>query len=372
MVNEESVDTVEQQGAESDLDKAAKKLDKLIKERRELIQSLAAADFSSQRTRVAYILNLFPAARNSDVALSLKYWEVFQPELYNPDGIKPEVFFELERVQFLVRARAKIQNEYELFQADVKVRSRRRGMEEKMRESVIEDAAPRQTLQVFSDETGKTETHVIIGSVWVLSGRAVFTTTNAIKTWQATSNFANREMHFARFGKGDIDSVAQYLDVIINNREFLSFKLIATKRAHLKRSIEDTIQRLHEIMLLRGLEHELTSRRVGTPRHISVTLDEEQSLDQIALEHMRRQIAADLERDHGQAVTIESITTASSKHSPLVQLADVIAGSVNRRLNFQGARNHKDDIADLVIDRLGIEIEDFHDETLDAAVLFRL
>lgn len=40
-----------------------------------------------------------------------------------------------------------------------------------------------------------------------------------------------------------------------------------------------------------------------------------------------------------------------------MQLADVVAGSANRRLNFTGTRNHKDDIADLVIERLGIELD---------------
>ncbi|MFP3458946.1 DUF3800 domain-containing protein, partial [Psychrobacter sp. SIMBA_152] len=68
-----------------------------------------------------------------------------------------------------------------------------------------------------------------------------------------------------------------------------------------------------------------------------------------------------------------SIVAVSSKNSALVQLADVVAGSVNRRLNFAGTRNHKDEIADLVIERLGIELDsNERDVDLDATVMFRI
>lgn len=353
-------------------DPIAKKQETILKEKRALLDSLAGADFSQQRTRVAFVLNMYPAARNSDVVLSLKYWETFQPETYNPAGIKPEDFFKLERVPILVRARAKIQNEYELFQADDKVRRRRRGREEEMRDAVLEDAAPRQTLHVFSDETGKTEAHVIVGSVWVLNGRSVYGITKAIDTWKEKSTFFEREMHFAKLGKGDLNAVRGYLDVVQENREYLSFKLIAVPRGNLKRPIEDTVQRLHEFLLLKGLSHEVGSGRVGTPRYVTVTLDHEQSLDRIALEGIKGHIALGLQQEHGDAVVLEDIQTISSRKSALVQLSDMIAGAANRRLNFKGDRNHKDEVADLILDTLGIELEEGRDAGLDAAILFRI
>ncbi|WP_238361281.1 hypothetical protein [Burkholderia thailandensis] len=54
------------------------------------------------------------------------------------------------------------------------------------------------------------------------------------------------------------------------------------------------------------------------------------------------------------------------------QLADVIAGAANRRLNFKGERNHKDDIADRVMDTLGLTLEEGEAPEVDAAVLFRV
>ncbi|RQZ27152.1 DUF3800 domain-containing protein [Burkholderia sp. Bp9090] len=357
----------------ADADREAKRAAALLKAKESLITSLAGGDFSNQQTRVAHILNLHPAARNSDVALALKYWETFQPEIYNPEGIKPADFFKLDRVPFLVRARAKIQNEYELFQAEEKVRRRRKGREDEMREAVLNDEAPRQTLQVFSDETGKGEDHVIIGSVWVLNGRAVYDVTKAIKEWQGGSKFSKREIHFSAFGKGDLDAVADYLNLVAANREFLSFKLIAMNKRNSRRPIEEVVQRLHEFMLVRGLRHEIESGRVGVPRHVAVTMDEEQSIDRIALTEIRNRVTEGIERAHLEGVTFdERFNAVSSKDSALVQLADVIAGAANRRLNFKGDRNYKDEIADRVMDVLELKLDEEVAPGEDAAVLFRI
>lgn len=366
-------DATQEAAPASVADDDAKRAAARLKAKESLIASLAGGDFSNQQTRVAHILNLHPAARNSDVALALKYWETFQPELYNPDGIKPADFFKLDRVPFLVRARAKIQNEYELFRAEDKVRRRRKGLEDEMREAVLTDEAPRQTLQVFSDETGKGEEHVIIGSVWVLNGRAVYDATRAIKVWQAGSKFAKRELHFSAFGRGDMDAVGDYLNIVAANREFLSFKLIAMSKRNTRRPIEEVVQRLHEFMLVRGLRHEIGSGRVGVPRHVAVTMDEEQSIDRIVLAEMRNRVAEGVERAHLDGVTLdERFNAVSSKDSALVQLADVIAGAANRRLNFRGERNYKDEIADRVMDVLGLQLEEGVAPEVDAAVLFRI
>lgn len=61
--------------------KVLTKDEKIEKEKKELLSSVAAADFSSLKPRVAYVLNLYPHTRNSDISLSLKYWEIFQPDL---------------------------------------------------------------------------------------------------------------------------------------------------------------------------------------------------------------------------------------------------------------------------------------------------
>jgi len=123
------------------------KLARIEKEKKELLASLAGGNFTTQKTKVAAILNLYPESRNSDITLALKYWETFQPEIHNTLGILPKDLFRLERLHYIVRARAKIQNEYGLFPADAKVRNHRKKREEVMYDAVPEDVAPRKVIK---------------------------------------------------------------------------------------------------------------------------------------------------------------------------------------------------------------------------------
>ena len=345
---------------------------RLEKEKRELMSSLAGGDYTAMKTKVAAVLNLYPHTRNSDVALALKFWETFQPHIYKESGIMPKDLFRLERLHYIVRVRAKIQNEYGLFLADEKIRKHRKNREEDMLDAVIEDAAPRRVVSIFSDETGKTSEFVIVAAVWVLTGRAVFNLALAIQEWQQNSAWSKREVHFAKFGKNDFKALGEYLKVIQDNREFLSFKVIAMERAKTRRNIEEIVQKLHEHMLIRGAEHEVSSGRIDLPRNIEVTIDEEQSLDSFALTEMQRRLAVDFDNNYNGELVLTSIQTASSRHSALVQLADLVAGAINRRLNHRGDRNVKDEMADMIIDVLGLSLEEGVLPEFDSTALFRV
>lgn len=353
-------------------EKELKKKSRLEKEKSELLASLASSDFTAMKTKVAAILNLYPHARNSDVALAIQFWETFQSEIYKASGILPKDLFKLERLHYIVRARAKIQNEYGLFQADDKIRKHRKHREEDMYESVLEDSTPRKVVYIFADETGKTQEFVIVAAVWVLTGRAIFTVTQAITEWQKRSLWAKREAHFAKFGKSDLDTLTDYLGVIQENREFLSFKVIAVEKAKTRRSIEEVVVKLHEHMLIKGAEHEISSNRIDLPRVIELSVDEEQSLDSFILSEMKQRINESFQRTYEGKLVLDSVQTASSRKSPLVQLADIVAGAVNRRLNPQAERNYKDEMADMIIDKLGLILEEGDLPELDSAALFRV
>ena len=126
MNSEDKGDFEEKELSEEELAKLQAKNFKLDREKIELLASLASGNFSTQKAKVAAVLNLYPKARNSDITLSLKYWEMFQPDFFNKTGIKPENLFKLERMHFIARARAKIQNEYGLLTADEKIRNHRK------------------------------------------------------------------------------------------------------------------------------------------------------------------------------------------------------------------------------------------------------
>jgi len=366
--NEEEIDLLsEEEQAERDA-----KLAKLEKEKKELLASLAGADFSTLKAKVAYILNLYPQARNSDITLSIKYWETFQPDIYNESGILPKDLFKLERLHYIVRARAKIQNEYGLFTSDSPVKKFRKKREEEMQDEVLKDASPRKVITVFADETGKNQKYVIVAAVWVLTGRAVYTISKSIMDWQSSSLWATREIHFTKFGKRDSDTLAEYLNIIQANREFLSFKAIAVERSRTKRNIEDVVEKLHEHMLINGVEHEVKHNRISPPQTINVTLDEEQSLDAITLAEVKRRVNSHFEETFGDEVVLGTLESVSSRKSPMVQLADLIAGAINRRLNHTGDKNYKDEMADRVIHALDLQLGEDEVEGIDVTALFKI
>lgn len=352
--------------------KLSKKLGKIEKEKKDLLNSLASGDFSSLKTKVAGILNLYPSSRNSDVTLAIKLWEVFQPDIYNASGISPKDLFKLERMQYIVRARAKIQNEYGLFLAEENIKKHRRKNEESMKDAVLQDVVQRRVIQVFADETGKNQKYVSVVAVWVLNGRAVFDINSKINNWKSQSTWRTGEIHFSELKKHDFDPLKEYLSILSNNREFLSFKVIAFERAKTRRKIEEIVEKLHEHMLILGAKHEIDNNRVDLPRDIDVTIDEEASLDAISLLDMKNRISAEYENIYEGALVLKSLQSISSKNSAFIQIADIIAGAINRRLNHTGERNYKDEMADLIINALSLNLIESNIEGLDAVALFKV
>jgi hypothetical protein len=346
-------------------DPVARKL-RLEREASELRASLANGVISDLKTKVAWVLNLFPHTRNSDIALTLKYWELFHSDLFNPKAMNPRDLFKMERETSIVRVRAKIQNEYQLFPADAKTRRRRRDLEEEIKEAVVEDKPERNVVYVFADETGKNGNFVCVAAVWVLTGYTIFKLNQAIREWQNTSPWANREIHFSDFKKGQSAALAEYLDVVRKHRELLSFKVIAVERSTMKRPVSEVVMRLHEFMLVRGAQHEIAANRIKLPRAIRLTIDAEQSLDIIACADIGSRVADAYKATHGDSLTVEDVSAVSSHESELVQLADVVAGAVNRRKNHTGDPGHKDEMSDLIIEKLDIQLQKHDIPNMDA------
>jgi Protein of unknown function (DUF3800) len=210
---------------------------------------------------------------------------------------------------------------------------------------------------VFADETGKTAEFVCVAAVWVLTGYTLFKLTQAITVWQDTSPWAGTEIHFTKFRNSQVVALGEYLDIVRRHREFLSFKVIGVEKSTTKRPIEEVVRKLHEYMLIHGAKHEVDSKRIKLPHDVRLTVDAEQSLDTIACADIKERIAAAYKTAYGDELIIEDVSAVSSHKSQLVQLADVVAGAVNRRKNNKGDRNHKDEMADMVITQLDIQLE---------------
>lgn len=114
--------------------------------------------------------------------------------------------------------------------------------------------------------------------------------------------------------------------------------------------------RLHEQMMILGAKHEVESNRIALPHSVTLTADAEQSLDVFACSEMKSRVALAYKANHGDGLMVEDITTIASEKSEMVQLADVIAGAVNRKKNHTGPLGFKDEMAEMIIQGLDIQL----------------
>jgi hypothetical protein len=278
----------------------------------------------------------------------------------------PKDLFRLERFTHIARVRAKIQNEYNLFPASEGVKKHRKKIEEEVKDELVEDRPGRRLIYVFADETGKTQDFVCVAAVWAMTGRSVFEVSQALWRWREDSKFARKEVHFAELRKTDFDAISAYIDVVLSKKELLSFKAISFEKATTRRPIEEVVHRLHEFMVTRGVDHEIQNGRISLPFEVALTVDAEQSLDDIACSDIKDRIATSFRARYEDQLHIEGVRAADSHTSEMLQLADLVAGSINRKKNHKGERGFKDEIADMVIEKLSIQLEAGEIPGLDA------
>lgn len=328
-----------------------------IREIQQIQEAIESMNFSTQRDRVAGILNLYPETRDSDLKLTIKYWETFQPDIYTKNSdISIKNLFKLERLTTVARIRAKIQNEYGLFLGSDEVRNKRRQKEEQVRDDVLTDNPPPPYIHVFADETGKTHETVIVGSIWFLDMRKSANFQNIFNQYKNKNSFKH-EFHFSEMRNTQLDLYKGLIDLVANNREFISIRAIATQRRNTARNIEDVVKHLYQLLITRGFDFEVDSGRVTAPRNITLTVDKAEGLDPIAKAEIVRDISQNVQHLHGANNQLSKISEVDSKTNGAIQVADLISGSLNRLINLENQNGVKDEFARYVVDTLNINIE---------------
>lgn len=318
--------------------------------------SIASCTYTTKRDRVAGLLNMFPECRDSDISLTLRYWEAFQPEINTHGDINPKSLFKLERQTTISRIRAKIQNEYGLFPSSENVRRKRRKKEEEVRDDMISDAPTSRLIAIFADEAGKQDEFVLVGSVWFLNMMKGAMFQHKVNKLRESRGIKN-EFHFSRSGKQDVENYKAFVDLISEEREFMGFKTIATPRRGSSRNIEEVLSDLYCLLALKGFQHEIESNRAELPRRLALTIDEG-GLTPIGCEMLSQNFATFLERSYKSDAVLDGVTVLNSKSSAALQVADMITGVANRKLNYRGEQNFKDELADYIIEKLGLSFSE--------------
>jgi hypothetical protein len=338
-------------------ERIARKKAEQEKEVQQIWTALDSGNYSTKRDRVAYLLNVYPDSRKNDMTLTLRYWETFQEDHFDGGHVLRNDLFKLERQTTIARLRAKIQNDYGLFLPDENVIRRRRRQEEEIRAEMLADLPSANLIQVFADETGKNDEHLIITSVWFLNVSRTASFQSAINSLAAQHKIRG-EFHFAEAKKQHLDAYKAFVDSVTQRREYVSLKAIITKNPG-GRAIEDSVSRLLRLHVLKGYEHEIQTGRLSSPRRIFITLDEGATTSAVAREEMRLQLQQDVIASCGLGNNVERVAEEKSKHSAALQLADLLAGALNRKYNHTSElMNHKDELADYVIEHLAPELSD--------------
>lgn len=328
---------------------------KIEKEKAHFVQKLAAGDTSTVPTRVAWVLNRYPQARDSDVTLQIIYWRTFDRALLaGPNQVTLENLYSLTRLTYITRARAKIQNEYRMFQASDDVRKRRVVKDAEERARQVDDQPGMGTITVYSDETGKTDDYLIVGSIWFIAGGDVQALSQAVAEWRAAHKF-KEEFHFTKIRENNLHAYQAVLELLDHYAATVSFRAIMIERrghGDIQRVQDDSLKHL----VIRGVAHGHETGRAPLPRSISVFKDAEgEARDQLAVANLITDLKHASQASFDGKLFVSLVQAVDSRQLVPIQLADLFCGCLARRYNrrglAEGEAHPKDRFADEFLGR---------------------
>jgi hypothetical protein len=177
------------------------KADELRKRSDALLLAVTSDRLTTTEERVAWILNKFPNTRDSDITLFITYLKAFHSELIQDEHVKLTDLYGLPRAGSITRLRARIQNDFRLFMASDPVRKTRNQLseEEKQRALKVRQEID-YSVSVYGDESGKTSSRLIVGSVWFLRPFEMITVKNDLEAFQQ-ERLQGKEIHFSSMNR---------------------------------------------------------------------------------------------------------------------------------------------------------------------------
>lgn len=349
-----------------EIDKEAEKVKKLEKEREEILNSVVSGKIDNVRERVAYILNNYVPARNSDIKLAWMYWQSFEGQ---GDILSEEAMLKVTKISTLTRIRAKIQNEYKLFQANDKVKKFRGKLEESKRQQAIEDKPSYPLYSIYMDESGKTQKYLSVGSLWVTDAKSALFSYLKLKEWKQQRNI-DYEFHFAEFRGHKLEQYKSFFLEFLSLFPSAGFKIIFVDRSGNK-NITKAIEDLTFHLINNGIEHENESGRAPLPRMLHVCIDnEEQGSDKLKLENLKERITG----QQIEGLLIYKFEALDSEKNIYLQIIDLFVSSVNRKLHTPNGKKDKDELANYILGLLNFKIGevDTSNSDVDKSKVFNL
>lgn len=330
----------------------------------ELLSEVASGDLNTLLAKVGWILNHFSSARNSDITCLIKFWKTFEPEIINNGTIKVDDLYKYTKLTSVVRARAKIQNDYKLFLASPEVRKKRGTLEDEYESWAIDEKSDFEQYSVYIDESGKTDKYIIVGSVWIIDSISTMTLFRKIMELKELEKF-DQEFHFSSISENKEHIYLKLIDLLYAYSTSLCFKYCYIQNEGVNFAVAQKAMMYH--LIIDGIKHENETGRAPLPRSIQIVKDaESKGSDQLLLKELKSKIEIASKLFFSQKLYLGEFRAFDSKDNFYLQIADVLVASLNRKLNYPGQMNNaKDRVADHFFSRFGLQLLDGKVESID-------
>ena len=320
-----------------------------------LLAEIMRGKDSTLRQKVAHTLNHFPAARDSDITLTIRLLNTFYNDFVDEEGrIYLEDMYELPKFYDMQRHRAKIQNEYGMFKASAEVQAFRKNHQYRKADEFAASRPDYNSVFVFSDESGKDQEYFVFGSLWIYSPNEHINILKEIDAWRSKRKYHD-ELHFRTIKNQEkADLAIEFFKTVIRTGCYISFKclLVHSKGINSSRLVDAMYEGITH-MLVRGIKSEFKTRRVQPPLRIRLAKDADEPTDILKLADLNLKTITAFQtifRD-GKAV-LEGVENPTSNKNDLIQVADLVTSSVSRWVN-QGVPKSADNPKEHVARQIG-------------------
>jgi hypothetical protein len=189
-----------------------------------------------------------------------------------------------------------------------------------------------------------------------------------LKQWKK-ANGINYEFHFSALSRHKLDQYKEFFSQFLVLNPTAGFKVIILDKKGNK-DFNKIFTDLTFHLLWKGIVEEDHSGRASLPRKLDVWIDEDETgSDRIKIENIKERLIA----QKIEGLDVGNIDTVSSAKNFHIQIVDLFVSSVNRKLHHVGEKNHKDEFATFVLDKLNFDLEEYvSDGIVDNSTVFDL
>lgn len=324
-----------------------------VERRQRMLADIANSYLATREQRVAHVLQRFPETRDSDTALCIRYWKMFQADVLERwKPIELEVLYELDRIETLGRVRRLIQNELRLFRGLEDTRRARDAMQVEFHEYLAAHRDSLPEVRFYLDETGNEgdKTYTGIAGVCIANWKQFEKHHAALEQWRSEQGWP-QTIHFSETGADKVDRAVSLLQELKSRRSgllFLGYSLESRGRTH-----EDLFS-LFVQLVIDSLRHVRDCKSLSGQRSIRVIKEADPGFDSLFLRKMTKQLDEAVALEFPGQLTVLPVEAVTKGRTVLLECADLIAGGMQRRALGKG-RNPKDRLAEAVINVTGFE-----------------